>query len=776
MRTIAKHLRLRAAALSVATLTLGSVLIAAPAAQAAPEVDAALSGIAPTAVAPPPEGWPEFGYQGVITDKANMIYNPTNEFIFPSVFHAGAYLDDPLGEWYLYLAPHDAPAGIMLMYADSLEGPWTEYEANPIIASEWAPYYDVSHVSSPDAIWNEEAGELFLYFHGENSVSRYATSDDGITFEYGDVVVSNAMGGPNVTETSYSRVFEHPDPASEYNYGMFYMGNERDNIRRIRLAESVDGITWAVDPDYVVAPGAEEGQNVSGGNLWEWNDQLYVIYHGSSGKSYARTIDETLREVGTEPILLHQASGQAPDVGRVAAPEIVTDEGETYLFYESGDRLGATIAWAKEGADPVVDPPFAGFPVDAENPVFAECAAEGSDEFDGALGDVWDRVVRPDAARHAVADGGLIVPTYTGGVAAAPLLQQELPEGPWQVTTELAIDPTQTFQQAGLLLYASDTRYAKLDLGRATPGRSVEFVWFRDGNNRQDSAAPTVAGAARIWLRLTSDGTEIRAAVSYDGAEFAAYGRPIPVADGGFTHIGPYAFKGSTAAAEIPARFEWLRFSPMAEEYEECMAGPGEPPLPDDDETTAPAAGVLSSTSGWAHGLHDGNFELKWNLWWGSNASRVKVFENGTLIHRQDFDAAGPSAQQLTVPVGGRLNGTYEYTAEIINSQGVSSPRPLVVTVTDAAPAAPRVSSDNWDRDGSYVVTANLWWGTNATGWRLLEDGVEVAAGTLTAATPAAQRVDVPLTGRAAGTHSYVMEFSNAAGTTASAAHSVVVR
>src|SRR5690606_35801278 len=133
-----------------------------------------------------------------------------------------------------------------------------------------------------------------------------------------------------------------------YEYGMFYMGNERDNIRRLRLAESVDGITWTVDPDYVVAPGAEEGQNVSAGNLWELNGQHYVIYHASSGKMSARTIDPTLRNVGETPIVFHQATGVGEDTGRTASPEPITHEGETYLFYESGDRLGATIAWAKQ--------------------------------------------------------------------------------------------------------------------------------------------------------------------------------------------------------------------------------------------------------------------------------------------------------------------------------------------------------------------------------------------------------------------------------------------
>ena len=155
------------------------------------------------------------------------------------------------------------------------------------------------------------------------------------------------MGGVNVTESSYARVFTHRNPASGYQYGMFYMGNEKDNKRRIRLAESVDGKVWIVDPAYVVSPGSEEQGNVSGGNLWEWNGQLYVIYHASSGKSYARTIDSTLRNVGSTPIMLHKASGIGDDIGRVASPEIVTKDGKTYLFYESGARLGASIAWAK---------------------------------------------------------------------------------------------------------------------------------------------------------------------------------------------------------------------------------------------------------------------------------------------------------------------------------------------------------------------------------------------------------------------------------------------
>lgn len=575
---------------AAAVMTVGGVLPAS----ASPSQS---GGSVATEVAPPPADWPVFGYQGIVTDKPEMDYG-ADEYIFPSVFHAGEHFANPLGEWYLYTAPHNDPGGIVLMYADSLEGPWTEYTGNPVISRVWEPYYNLEggregdrHVSTPDAFWNAEEGKMFLYFHGNNSVTRFATSDDGVTFEYGGEAVNNAMsdveGGPKTVQSAYARVFEHPDPDSEYNYAMLYMTNDNTpvegglpGVRRIRLAESVDARTWVVDPQVILSPGEEEGANVSSPNLWEHDGQLYLLYHASSGKSYARTIDKTLRVVGETPIVLHEASGLGTDIGRVAAPEVVSDGDDTYLFYESGDRLGGTIAWAKAGADPVIEPPFGGFPVDEGNPVFETCAAAGSDEFDDGLGsdglgEVWDRTVREDLARHEVTGGALTIPTYEGGVAAAPLLQQALPEGAWQVTTKVSIDPTQNYQQAGLLLYTADGDYVKLDMGKAKPGRVVELV---------SAGTPSFTTQQRysdseVWLRLTSDGKQIEGSVSGDGVTFDRIGSlfSAEASDGAprFTHVGPFAFRGAATAAEITASFDWFRFSPSTAEYEDCISAPG---------------------------------------------------------------------------------------------------------------------------------------------------------------------------------------------------------
>ncbi|WP_433515152.1 discoidin domain-containing protein [Nonomuraea sp. CA-143628] len=191
-----------------------------------------------------------------------------------------------------------------------------------------------------------------------------------------------------------------------------------------------------------------------------------------------------------------------------------------------------------------------------------------------------------------------------------------------------------------------------------------------------------------------------------------------------------------------------------------------EPAVPAGSTTEPPGQGVLSSDSGWADGLADGNHTVTMSLWWGPNATRVKLYENGELIATRDLTDDTPNAQHVSVPVTARPNGDYEYVAVLINRNGQSTTKPLTVRVTDAEPGVGVLSHDNWDKNGSYTVSFDLWWGTNGTAYRLYEDGVLIDTRTLTAATPAAQHVATALTGRAAGEHTYRAELENAAGVT----------
>ncbi|ROR73821.1 DUF1349 domain-containing protein [Bogoriella caseilytica] len=529
---------------------------------------------------------PVFEFAGILTDYDELEYNPNDEFIFPSVFHAGEHLDDPLGEWYLYYAPHDPPGGIAMMYADSLDGPWVEHPGSPLIENEWPPHYDwVSHVSTAEAFWHPEEEQMIMYFHGENSETRYALSDDGVTFEYGGIAVDNSDGPPGTTESSYARVFEHPDPDSEYDFAMFYMWNWQDDVRRIAVAESHDGREWDVRQEPLIVPGFAEGQNVSSANLWEWEGQLYVIYHASSGDIHARTVNAALTETGPA-WTLHSSSGVEPDVGRVAAPEIVTHDGQTYLFYEGGHRLGATIAYARHNPD-AERPPA---PAPDPDPLRQMCSGGSSDEFDGpSLNEQRWTMVREDIDRHELAGGELVIPTYDSGVSGAAFPLQELPGSGWEVTTELTVEVSEPFQQAGLLVYESDTDYVKLILGQGSNGPRLEYIWRQNGSDRhsaQDTRAVPSDLDETFWLRLSSDGAEMTATISPDGEVFWPLGRPVDLGQIDPVGVGPFAMRGATAAPEIDARFSWFRWAPTEAEREAC-AGDTEPP-PGEEPTEPP--------------------------------------------------------------------------------------------------------------------------------------------------------------------------------------------
>jgi arabinogalactan endo-1,4-beta-galactosidase len=195
-----------------------------------------------------------------------------------------------------------------------------------------------------------------------------------------------------------------------------------------------------------------------------------------------------------------------------------------------------------------------------------------------------------------------------------------------------------------------------------------------------------------------------------------------------------------------------------------------------DAATAAPATAQLSHDNGHDTGLLDGDFTVTMNLWWGQNATKLRLFENGEFIATVPLTYGGTAAQQARIPVSGKANGTYVYSGELVNSRGATAVRPITVKVKDAAPGTPVLTADNGDRDGTYIVTANMWWGTNATSYRLFEDGALLSAGELVAHTPAAQQVMTPVSGRSVGVHTYRVEFVNAAGVTASKVLTVEVR
>lgn len=199
-------------------------------------------------------------------------------------------------------------------------------------------------------------------------------------------------------------------------------------------------------------------------------------------------------------------------------------------------------------------------------------------------------------------------------------------------------------------------------------------------------------------------------------------------------------------------------------------------PVTEPDPTDVPGMPVLSDNNGHDTGLKDGDYTITMNLWWGVNGRSFKLYEDGKLIQEVPLTDASPAAQSVQVDIAGKPNGTYVYTGELINALGKTTSAPLTVTVTDAAPAQAVLSHDNWDEDGNYKISMNLWWGSNATEYRLYENGEPIDTQNLTARTPGAQSAVTEVAGRAAGTYEYEAVLLNAAGETRTSKMTVTVR
>ncbi|MBO9604468.1 MAG: GH32 C-terminal domain-containing protein [Paenibacillaceae bacterium] len=78
----------------------------------------------------------------------------------------------------------------------------------------------------------------------------------------------------------------------------------------------------------------------------------------------------------------------------------------------------------------------------------------------------------------------------------------------------------------------------------------------------------------------------------------------------------------------------------------------------------------------------DGNFRIGMNMWWGTNGTSYRLYENGTLIDTQSLTDGSPGAQSAVTILGNRTPGSYQYRGELVNDAGTAMSDTLTVAVT----------------------------------------------------------------------------------------------
>jgi hypothetical protein len=273
----------------------------------------------------------------------------------PSLIRVPAWLEVPLGWYYLYFAHHKGQY-IRLAVADQIEGPYRTYAPGTLSLAQ-TPCR--GHIASPDVHVDHAQRRLIMYYHGPvdpeqatanggplpgGQCSFVATSRDGIHF----TSRSEVLGKP------YMRAWQWQGAVYALGMpGVFY--------------RSADGLT-----------GFERGPTLFTADMrhaavWLDGNRLHVVYsnaHDCPEHILVSTIDltpdwtswrasaprsllepETAYE-GVHLPLVPSTRGWAPEpVRQTRDPGIYCEGGRTYLLYSVAGEQGIAMAEIVRGTE-----------------------------------------------------------------------------------------------------------------------------------------------------------------------------------------------------------------------------------------------------------------------------------------------------------------------------------------------------------------------------------------------------------------------------------------
>jgi len=270
----------------------------------------------------------------------------------PSVIRVPDWIENPLGQYYLYFAHHDGKF-IRLAYSDSVQGPWSIYEPGTLRLEE-SPAF-IGHIASPDLHIDRESQQIRMYYHGsretENQKTALAVSKDGIHFTASKTVIGSA----------YFRVFSHD--------GHYYAIDAHGFLNRSKRHE----IGWSKGERELIAPiaindpyGERDDVRIRHSAVLVRGDTLFIFYtrkadaperillstvsllgewNGWSASDPIEILRPEAEYEGIQFPIKPSQKGGGIKVQQVRDPGIFEDsDGKTYLFYSIAGEMGLAVA------------------------------------------------------------------------------------------------------------------------------------------------------------------------------------------------------------------------------------------------------------------------------------------------------------------------------------------------------------------------------------------------------------------------------------------------
>ena len=295
----------------------------------------------------------------------------------PSVIRVPDWIDNKLGNYYLYFADHKGRY-IRLAYADRVEGPWTVYEPGSLQVEQSRFLVDkpevteeeiasflaerakktgsrksshdavtemtTPHIASPDVHVDNHGKKIIMYFHGLESVgtqlSRVAISSDGLLFQ----------AEPQILGKSYMRIFQY----GGYTYALTMPG---------AICRSVDGFNdFEVGPTLFNPDMRHSAVLLRGDTLWVFWTQVGQIPERILFSTIELSGDwndwkesapvEIIRpdfpwEGSDAPLVESVRSTAYGHVNQLRDPAILEDNGRLFLFYAVAGESGIGVAEIK---------------------------------------------------------------------------------------------------------------------------------------------------------------------------------------------------------------------------------------------------------------------------------------------------------------------------------------------------------------------------------------------------------------------------------------------